>query len=182
MKSTFKPGNVLLRKVQSKGNKKPARYQKSQAIKDLEKLSLEVKRLRYPLNSFLVGETFEDKTANGLTKAIIAFIRLKGGQAERISTTGRPIDRTKTFTDVIGRTRTIGRVEWIPGTGTNGSADISAVIASRAVKIETKIGSDRQSPAQKEYQKAIQTAFGIYYIARDFASFVSWYNLKFEML
>lgn len=156
------------------------KYKKPASLKELERDLLEAKRLRYPSNPYPVGDTFRDDTANGLTKAILAFIRLKGGQAERISTTGRPIDRTQTFADVTGRTRQIGRVEWIPGTGTNGSADISATIAGRSVKIEVKIGTDRQSPAQKEYQKAIQTAFGIYYIARTFDSFITWYNLTFE--
>lgn len=179
MKSTFTSGNVLFKK-QDKGNILPQRYKKSQALKELEKLSLEAKRLRYPNNPYLVGDTFRDDTSGGLTKAIIAWIRLKGGQAERISTTGRPIDRTQTFADVTGKSRTIGRVEWIPGTGTNGSADISATIAGRSVKIEVKIGNDRQSQAQKEYQKAIQTAFGIYFIARDFDSFVTWFNLNFD--
>ena len=180
MKPTFKSGNVLLRKGQSKSNKKPALYQKPQAIKDLENLSYELKRLKYPNIPYLTGYQFEDKTANGLTKAIIAFLRIKGHQAERISTTGRLIDKTKTFTDVTGRSRTIGSIDWIKGAVTKGSADISATIAGRSVKIEVKIGSDRQNPAQKEYQKAIQTAFGIYFMARDFASFVSWYNLKFD--
>ncbi len=33
---------------------------------------------------------YTDKTANGLTKMIIEFIKLSGGQAERINTMGRP--------------------------------------------------------------------------------------------
>jgi hypothetical protein len=172
-------GNVLLRKVQSKGNIKPQRYQKSQALKALEKLSFNAKRLRYPNNPYLVADIFEDKTANGLTKAIIEFLRLSGHQAERISTTGRPIDKRQIFTDILGNTRQIGSIDWIKGTVTNGSADISATIKGRSVKIEVKIGNDRQSPAQKEYQKAIQTAFGIYYIARTFANFVTWYEQRF---
>ena len=179
MKSTFTSGNVLFKK-QSKGNILPQRYKKSNALKDLEKLTFEVKRLRFPNHPYLVGETFEDKSANGLTKAVIAWIRLKGGQAERISTTGRLSDTTQLFTDVTGRSRIIGSIKWIPGTGTNGSADVSATINGRSVKIEIKKGNDRQSKAQRDYQKAIQTAFGIYYIAKDFESFVSWYNLTFK--
>ena len=35
---------------------------------------------------------FTDKTANGLTKCVIAWINLHGGQAERINTTGRMIE------------------------------------------------------------------------------------------
>lgn len=176
--SSFGEGHPKVNKIPEL--KRIIRYKKSEALKELEKLSLEAKRLRYPNNPYLTGDQFEDKTANGLTKAIIAFIRLKGGQAERISTTGRPIDRTKTFTDVLGNTRMIGRVEWVPGTSTNGSADISATIKGRSVKIEVKRGKDRQSAAQKEYQRQVQTAFGIYKIVRDFESFVSWYDLKFD--
>lgn len=155
-------------------------YKKSSSLKDLEKLSLELKKVQYPNNPYPVGDIFRDDTANELTRAIIAYIRLKGGQAERISTTGRPIVQTKSFTDVIGRTRVIGNSYWIKGTGVKGSADLSATIAGRSVKIEVKKGTDRQSQAQKDYQKQVETAFGIYYIAKDFESFVTWFNLIFE--
>jgi AAA+ ATPase superfamily predicted ATPase len=175
--SSFGKGHTKVNKIPD--YKRVKRYQKSPALKDLERDLFELKRLRYPTNKYLTADQFEDKTANGLTKAIIAYIQLKGGQSERINTTGRPIDRTQTFTDAIGRTRTIGRIEWIPGTGTNGSADISATIKGRSVKIEVKIGNDRQSAKQKEYQKAVQTAFGLYYIARTFEDFVTWYNQRF---
>ena len=36
------------------------------------------------------------------------------------------------------------------------------------MKIEVKFGSDRQSEHQKEYQKAIEAAGGVYLIARTF--------------
>jgi len=180
MKTNFTAGNVLLRKAQSKFSDKKPRYQKSQALKDLEKLSFEVKRLRYQTNPYLTGDSFEDKSANGLTTAIIAYIRLKGGQAERISNTGRPIDHRQTFTDVTGKTRQIGSLRWIPGTGTNGSADISATIAGRSVKVEVKIGNDRQSAAQRRYQAQVETAFGVYFIARSFETFVQWYDQMFK--
>ena len=180
MKTNFNTGVVLLRKVQCKGNILPQRYKKSQALKDLERDLLEAKRLRYPNNPYLVGDTFRDDNANGMTKAVIAWIRLKGGQAERINTTGRPIDRTQTFQDVTGRSRIIGRVEWIPGTGTNGSADISATIAGRSVKIEVKIGNDRQSRDQVSYQQAIESAGGLYLAARTFETFVQWYEQMFK--
>lgn len=178
MKPNFTAGNVLLRKVQSKGSKKSTRYQKSQALKDLEKLLIEAKRLKYPNTPphYLVADTHEDKTANGLTKAIIAFIRLRGGQSERISTTGRPINRTQTFTDTLGHTRQIGSIEWVKGTTTNGSADISATIAGCSVKVEVKIGTDRMSEAQHQYQKSIESAGGVYFIARTFEEFVTWYQ------
>jgi len=157
------------------------RYKKPEAVKYLEAIALESKRDRFPNipPDYLTINDYRDDTANGLTKCIIAFIRLKGGQAERISTTGRPIDRTQTFTDVTGRSRTIGRVEWIPGTGTNGSADISATIAGRSIKIEVKIGEDRQSRDQANYQQTIESAGGTYFIARNFELFLDWYTQNF---
>ena len=160
---------------------KTKRYSKPKLVKELENAILLKKVERYPNTppEYLVHPTYRDDTANGLTKCIIDLVRLKGGQAERISTTGRVIDKRKVYTDTVGLTRTIGNVEWILGTGARGSADISATIAGKSVKIEVKIGADRQSQAQKEYQKNIEAAGGIYYIARDFTSFVEWFNTTF---
>lgn len=155
------------------------RYKKPDAILQLEAELFEIKKLKYPNNPFLTKQEYSDKTANGLIKCICDFIRLRGGQAERISTTGRPIDNRKTYTDAIGMQRTIGSIEWIKGTGTNGSADISATIAGKSVKIEVKIGKDRQSEAQKQYQADIERSGGLYVIAKDLTSFVKWYNLTF---
>lgn len=122
-----------------------------------------------------IGETHRDDTANGLTRCIVSYIKYKGGQAERVNTTGIPLDTRKTYTDVTGRTRTIGSVQWRRGGGTVGSADISATIKGRSVKIEVKIGRDRQSEAQKRYQRSIEQAGGIYYVARNFTDFLYWY-------
>jgi hypothetical protein len=159
------------------------RYCKPKAVRQLEEnvfLNKQIKHTNIPLN-LLSKEAFRDDKANGLTKCIITFIQLKGGQAERISTTGRCIDRSERYTDVVGITRTVGSVEWVPGTSTNGSADISATIKGRSVKIEVKIGADRQSQAQKDYQQAIEKAGGLYSIAKDFTSFVQWYTRTFEL-
>jgi hypothetical protein len=110
---------------------------------------------------------YTDKTANDLTKCIIDYIKVTGGHAERVANTGRQIGH--------GVNR-----KWIPGTGTNGSADISATkpieISGRKVgikvAIEVKIGRDEQSPAQKKYQYQVEQSGGVYIIARDFESFL----------
>ena len=124
----------------------------------------------------------KENGANSLTKLVCSFINLSGGQAERISTTGRMIDNTKISTDVMGGRRTIGSMEYIPGTGTKGSADISSTIHGRSVKIEIKWAKDRQSQHQKSYENAITRAGGIYYICRTFDDFIEWYdNLIFKI-
>lgn len=128
---------------------------------------------------YLARAKYRDDSANGLTRCIIDYIRLHSGQAERINTTGVPIDHRRQVTDVLGHSRTIGSIEWRTGGGTNGSADISATIRGRAVKIEVKIGRDRQSEAQRQYQAAIEQAGGLYFIAKDFTSFAEWYKATF---
>jgi hypothetical protein len=124
---------------------------------------------------YVVKTKFTDKTANGLTKAIIAWINLNGYQAERISTTGRYVDNSKVVTDVLGNRKKIGSGKYIKGTGTNGSADISATIKGKSIKIEVKIGKDKQSEAQIKYQQMIEKAGGIYFIAKNFDEFYGFY-------
>jgi len=115
-------------------------------------------------------------TDSEITKCIKEFLINSGWQAERINTTGRMIDKSKVNVDSLGFQRKIGSMEWIPGTGTKGSADISATINGMSVKIEIKIGKDRQSEHQKKYQDIIERAGGVYIIARDFDGFIEWYD------
>ena len=51
--------------------------------------------------------------------------------------------------------------------GTKGSPDIIAVAKGRYIGIECKMGSGRQSPAQKEFQRALEAAGGKYILARS---------------
>jgi hypothetical protein len=158
---------------------------------------LEAKRMslirKYPTwtNEDLQSFNFYTKTdnsANHLTGCIMDWIRYNGGQAERINTMGRRIDNTKISKDVLGGTRLIGSVSWQKGTGTKGSADISATIPMQvngikfgvSVKIEVKYGKDRQSEDQKKYEHTINEAGGIYVIARNIDDFVEWYDENFK--
>lgn len=151
---------------------------KSQAVKDLEDLALEDLKLKYPSNPYPPKKKYSDRTTNGLTKCIIDFLNLSGCQAERINSMGRRLDKRKTVTDCVGRSRTIGNVEWIKGNGRPGTADISATISGRSVKVEVKCkatGDHYQSQDQQSYQQEIEAAGGIYVIARSFEDFRSWY-------
>ena len=149
-----------------------------EAIKKLKAMALErIKtkspELPYP-ESFV--HIYETRKANGLTRAVKDWIKFTGGQAERISVTGRPIDNTRIVTDVLGRKMRIGSIDYIKPTMTRGSADISATILGRSVKIEIKIGHDRQSEFQKRYQNEIEEAGGIYLIVHDLAGFADWHT------
>lgn len=158
---------------------KKKRYVKSHAVKELELLKLQELKKKYPSNPYPPKVSYKDNTANGLTRCVIDFIQLSGFQAERISSMGRQIDRREKVVDMIGRARIIGSVKWVPGTSTNGTADISATIRGRSVKIEIKCkatGDDYQSPSQREYQTAVEQAGGIYVIVRDFHEFYDWFK------
>lgn len=145
------------------------RYQKPQAVKDLERLAHDRFRTEHPNfpEYAIPPQSYRDDTANGLTRCVVDFVRFHGGQAERINTTGVPEQRG-------------GRIVWRKSNTTKGSADISATIAGRSVKIEIKIGADRQSEAQVRYQVSVEQAGGLYVIAKDFTSFVEWYGVTFN--
>ncbi|MGZ0017671.1 hypothetical protein [Yeosuana sp. AK3] len=157
-----------------------AYYKKPQVVKRLEEMAFKAKIERFPNFPYPPKPKYRDDTSNGLTRCIIDFLNLKGQQAERINNTGRQLDRRKTINGVLGSHRTVGSVEWIKGTGKNGTSDISATILGRSVKIEVKIGKDRQSEAQKKYEAQVIKAGGLYFIARNFIEFVNWYNEKFK--
>lgn len=146
-----------------------SRYRKPQAVKDLERLAHDRFRTEHPNfpEYAIPPQSYRDDTANGLTRCIVDYIRFRGGQAERINTTGIPVQQRS-------------RIVWRKSNATKGSADISATIAGRSVKIEIKIGPDRQSEAQRRYQAAIEQAGGLYFIAKDFNTFVEWYGETFK--
>ena len=140
-------------------------------LKTLHKEHLKVKHPDLP-EHFYPQKVWNDKSANALTRCVIDFLTFSGWQAERISNTGRFI-RDK---------NSLQGGYYIPGSGTNGTADISATIKPNnlpygiSVKIEIKYGKDRQSEAQKQYQEMIEKAGGVYLIVRNFDEFCEWYD------
>ena len=151
----------------------------NKANKDkLKALELESLKSKYPSMDprFIPLTDWKDTSANGLTKCIIFWINAMGGQAERISNQGqyRAGKKIQVGTGEIAYTKEL-KGKWTPGQGTKGTADISATIRGRSVKIEVK-QKDKQSEAQKQYQQAIQLAGGTYIIAKNFDDFVLWYE------
>lgn len=158
---------------------KAKRHIKSQAIKALEQLAYEANKKRYPSNPYPIKPKYSDSTSNGLTKSVIDFIKLNGFHAERINSTGSARDTRKKVIDVLGRSREIGSVTWIKSTNQKGTADISATLQGKSIKIEIKCAASRdryQSEAQKLYQKQIEDSGGVYIVVRTFEQFYNWFN------
>ena len=147
----------------------------------LEALEREHQRKMYPSlpEHALAKSKFSDSSANGLTKAIVSFLNYSGHFAERINTMG-VYRGAKKVKDVDGITRTVGKGSYTKSTSTKGSADISATISGRSVKIEVKYGKDRMSEAQRDYAARTAAAGGLYFIAKDFDSFIEWYDDSFR--
>src|SRR5688572_3149847 len=99
-------------------------------------------------------KSYRDDNANGLTRAIIDWINFKGGSATRISSQGqaRIID---------------GKATWTHGNTRKGVADIHAVYQGRHISIEIKIGRDPISEHQIKEKQRIESAGGLYFIAKD---------------
>lgn len=148
--------------------------QNKQLLHDLEAKYM---AYRYPSapGHIIPFTAYSDKTANGLTKCIVDFLNFSGFQAERINTMG--VFRRSRRTD-----GTMTQGQWTKGTSTPGSADISATIYGKSVKIEVKIGRDKQSPAQLLYQQNIERSGGVYIIAKDFDGFMELYAYIYKQL
>ena len=139
----------------------------------IKALELTYLTAKYPNQKYLPLSEWNDNSANALTKCITAFLNYSGWQAERINTMGVYRQGAKIQ---VGENMRQLKGKYTPSTSTKGSADISAIIKGRSVKIEVKFGNDKQSDAQKQYQLAVESAGGIYYIARDFDNFLLFYD------
>lgn len=144
------------------------------SISKLNELELNLVKAKYPSNPYPVATVHKESSANALTQAVIRWIQIHKGQAERINTTGRYLPGKTIGVGMYGQ-RTI-KGKYIPTTSTKGSADISATIRGRSVKIEIKYGKDVQSEHQKKYQADIEAAGGLYWLVRTFDEFIKKYN------
>lgn len=141
--------------------KKPSgkRYVKPDSIKAFEQEYFEAYCRKFPrIEPGLIARTkFDDKTANGLTKLICAWINFHGGNARRVNTGG--IYDYKT-----GKYRFSG--------ATNGAADISATWHGKSLQIEIKAGKDRPREDQLKQQARERAAGGIYEFVHNFDEFL----------
>jgi len=138
------------------------------SIDELKTLKREAIRAKYPTipDHAIAVPKYSDKTSNGLTKMICDFIRLHGGQAERINSMG--------IYDPAKR-------HWRPSGSRKGTADISGIFRGKSLKIEVKIGHDRLSIYQVEYGREVIAAGGLYFVATSFEQFTKWINKTFNL-
>jgi hypothetical protein len=124
---------------------------------------------------------WNDKTTNGLTKAIIDWITYSGGYANRINTQGQArVKKIPRYSIFSGKIEYTDKVQYTKGSTNKGTPDIDAIIDGRPVKIEVKAGKDRIRDEQTTQGNRITAAGGIYFIAQDMIQFVRWYRKTFN--
>lgn len=129
-------------------------------LKDLGKLADQLNAEKHPLlpPHALVKKRFKDTTANDLTKTIIwDMYHVRGGVAYRINNGAVYDARKKVYRAGVQR---------------KGVPDIIGIIDGRFYGIEVKIGKDRQSADQKEIEREIQEAGGVYFIAKSYDDYL----------
>jgi hypothetical protein len=141
----------------------------------LKTLKLEYLKAKAPGFFKLSGEysykvnPYTDETANGLLLCIHDFIYHQGGYVNRISTVG-----------MMRKVR--GEMKWTKGNSNKGAPDLRFIFQGRSGDIEIKIGKDRMSEAQEREIQRIQEAGGLAFVAKDFASFLEWWqSVGFEV-
>lgn len=103
--------------------------------------------------------TFNETTANGLTNTIIwDIVNVRGGAAYRINN---------------GATYDKARGVYRAGVTKRGVPDIIGVLDGRFIGIEVKIGTDRQSEYQREIEREINAAGGVYFIAKTYDDYAA---------
>lgn len=138
------------------------------ALTELHRAELDYYRSQYPSVPAMARPrtAYTDSNTNGLTRCVMDYIRFTGNHAERVNTTGRQIKAKS------------GKRIWIPTPTTNGSADLHCIIHGRPAMIEIKCKAtgDRIRPDQVRYAEKVTRAGGLYFVARTFEEFLTWYQ------
>lgn len=130
-------------------------------LKELAAIANELNAEKHPdlPPHVLVRKKFTDTTANALTKTIIwDMYHIRQGVAYRINN---------------GAVYDVKRKVYRKGVQRKGVPDIIGIIDGRFFGIEVKIGKDRQSADQKEIEKEINAAGGVYFIAKSYDDYLN---------
>jgi len=157
-------------------------FQQPELDKRLETLSREEQIQNYPTYTDRLNDIRNnlEEAKYGLSKCIIDYIRSNGGKAEYIAATGIFFDngiRSSTY-----RRGDSNSIQEIVKNNLNGKASIAANINGTPIRIEINIGDKERSFEHIYCQMIIESAELIYYIAKDFPSFVDWYHTTFNFI
>lgn len=113
-------------------------------------------------------KNYNDADSNGLTNAIIDYLKFKGHYGNRTNTVG-----------IVRKVN--GKAIYTPSTSNRGVSDVTAIVGSVFVGIEIKIGRDKMSIDQHKEQKRVESAGGKYFVATSMPSFLEWFKKTFPL-
>lgn len=115
-------------------------------------------------------------TANGMASYIIDHAAWTGNFANRINVQGRQIGGfTRTQSGQVFDDR-----KFIKAATKKGTEDVDCIFNGVTVKLEIKIGSDRQSEDQKKQEARVKKAGGHYFLVRSIDDYIDIY-LRFSV-
>jgi len=134
------------------------------SLNELREFAMQLNKGKYsnvPAHAIPKPVPFKDSSAE-LTKSVLYdLIEVRGAAAYRINNVG-------IWDAKRGVYRKGGTVKGIP--------DIIGVLDGRFIGIEIKYGTDRQSADQKVVEAEIQSAGGVYFIAKTYLDYLSKIN------
>lgn len=146
----------LIPTIQREVKKKKNPYRKPESVKQLETehTAWKYKGRNIP---YQVKTKLRDNTANGLAGCLKAWSDVNEAHFQRMNTTGL-------YDHKLKRYRKSG--------ATKGVTDTLIIWKGKTLNIEIKIGNDKQSEGQKEMQRSIENAGGVYLIVKSFDNFL----------
>ncbi len=150
---------IVLPEIKRKKPRPP--YRKPEAVKQLEQLSYEADRLKYPniRPEHLARRSFRDDTASGLTACIVKYASLNGSFASRLNNMG--VYRKGKYTRPTSR---------------RGLPDILITKGGQSIFVEVKVGRDKMSQHQEAVRNDQRKAGGLYMVASSFEQFKAWFD------
>lgn len=137
---------------------------KPDAVKRLEILATEIKKLKFPhaSNEYWKAKNYRDDTDDGLISCILDFLRFSGYQAEEIKGIGEPV--TRSF--FKGQKCEFISIGWLQDPEATKMANITATINGRVFFIKADTSDSIQSQLNKNTDC----------VARNFQDFLTFFN------
>ena len=121
----------------------------------------------------------QPKKASELESLIDEYCTLSNAECTKNHSEGRQIVSKTNVTDVLGRSNSITDVKHIPSTTRRGTSDLTVVKDGKALYVEVKL-KDRQSEAQKQWQKRVEGFGNTYVIVRNIDEFAEVFTEYFN--
>lgn len=138
-------------------------YHQPDKVKETEQAIFEDDCRKHPNvdSKFIARRKLRDDTAGGLTKCVIFYITLKGGFCSRVNTTGIYDAKLKRYRYTTQK---------------RGLADVIGTYQGKSLQVEVKVSRDKLSPQQEKIRDEQQRAGGLWYEARNFTDFKTWFD------